>query len=168
MFWLNCCHNHLIWSPQRKEIPDSTSLTVLLACLPILPLSLCPCSVLLSKAVTSSLLLVFILSSLCVLHRILICLSGDTNWKIAGGSPWAPTPTVFLLISGSLRKLVKRVVTDTILLCPSVPLSHILSWCPLVGHTRMEGDAAFCLTRVPVIAMKHAPHRHEHISSSSK
>lgn len=134
MFWLNCCHNRLIWSPQRKEIPASTSLTVLLACLPILPLSLCPCSVLLSKAVTSSLLLVFILLSLSVLHRILICLSGDTNWKIAGGSPWAPTPTVFLLISGSLRKLVKRVVTDTILLCPSVPLSHILSWCPLVGH----------------------------------
>lgn len=165
MFWLNCCHNRLIWSPQRKEIPASTSLTVLLACLPILPLSLCPCSVLLSKAVTSSLLLVFILLSLSVLHRILICLSGDTNWKIAGGSPWAPTPTVFLLISGSLRKLVKRVVTDTILLCPSVPLSHILV---PIGWTRMEGDATFCLTCVPVIAMKRAPHRHEHINSSSK
>lgn len=113
---------------------------------PISPfLFLCPCNVLFSKAQSYPLsspsippLFLFSFSSLRVLCRIPICLSGDTNWKIAWGFPWAATPTDFLLISGKLRKLVKRVVTDSIFFCPSVPLSHNLSWWPLERHGQGE------------------------------
>ena len=66
-------------------------------------------------------LFLFSLSSLSVLCRIPICLSGDTNWKIAWGFPWAATPTGPLLISGNLRKLVKRVVTFPLSICPPEP-----------------------------------------------
>lgn len=85
-------------------------------------------------------LFLFSLSSLSALCRILIFLSGDTNWKIAWGFPWAATPAGSLLISGNLRKLVKRVVTDSIFFCPCVALSYILSWWN-TGRSRTEGYA---------------------------
>lgn len=81
---------------------------------------------------TSSLLVFIILP--CALCRIYICLSGDTNWKIARGFPWAVTPTGSLLISGNLRKLDRWVVTYSILFFLFTSASCILSCWSLGGH----------------------------------
>lgn len=131
LFWPNCCHNHLIYPPQREDnshnilhissrgqlLPPSLSLALPWALWQNTNLSF-------PVPFTSQIPLIFFsLSFSSVLCRIPICLSGDTNWKIAWGFPWAATPTGSLLISGNLRRLLERLVAGRLCLSPSVPLS---------------------------------------------
>ena len=128
LFWPNCCHNHSISPPQREDNSHK-----------ILHPSLCPYHELFGKAQLYPLPapspLIFSISCFqsfsCVLCRIPICLSGDTNCKIAWGFPWAATPIGSLLISGNVRRLVERLVTGKLCLSPSVLLSQMSYLRPL-------------------------------------
>lgn len=142
LFWPNCCHNHLICPPQREE--NCHNILHISSRGQVFPLSPPPLALSLPWALRESTTLsspvpftfqiphiLFSLSFSSVMCRIPICFSGDTNWKIAPGFPWAATPTGSLLISGNLRRLLERLVTGRLCLSSSVPFSQMTSSQPL-------------------------------------
>lgn len=141
LFWPNCCHNHLIYPPQRED--NSHNILHISShghhLLPSLSLSLslswafrqCTTLSYIVPFISQIPLILFSLSFSTVQWKIPIFLSGDTNWKIAWGFPWAATPTGSLLISGNLRRFPGRLVTGRLFLSPSVPLSQMASVRPL-------------------------------------